>query len=91
MTDQTGFRIGDVATGTSHHREQGSAGGGAGLDADAFPTLVQCLRLPPNDFRERLDFLAGRTRQESSPAVQRALSLAAQMLPILYKNYGGQS
>ncbi len=60
------------------------------LDAEAFPTLADWLRQPSNDFRERLDYLAAQVRREPAPAVQKGLQMAVQLLPILYKTYGGK-
>lgn len=91
MAEQSGFRVGDIAGQTAPRQGQGENRGGSGvLDSDAFPTLVSCLRVPPNEFRETIDYLAGRARQESSPVVQRALQLLGQSLPAMYKSLGGQ-
>lgn len=90
MAEQSEFRIGDVAAAASPRRDQGDSRQNGGLDPDAFPTIIQCIRLSPNEFRECLDKLAARVRGEQTPAVQRALQLATQMLPTIYKNYGGQ-
>ncbi len=84
------FRVGDVAQGGAA-RKGGEKPARKGLDAQAFPLLAEWMRLPANAFRERVDALTARARAESSPAAQRALLLAVQVLNALYKNYGGAS
>lgn len=83
------FRVGDVAQGGTVRKGGGEKTARKGLDAQAFPLLAEWMKLPANAFRERVDALTARARSESSPAAQRALLLAVQVLNALYKNYGG--
>jgi len=85
------FRVGDVAQGGTARKGSGEKPARKGLDAQAFPFLAEWMRLPAHAFRERVDVLTARARSEASPAVQRALLLAVQVLNALYKNYGGAS
>ncbi|MCS7313309.1 MAG: hypothetical protein NZ742_10440 [Acidobacteria bacterium] len=85
------FRVGDVVQGGTARKGSGEKTTQKGLDAQAFPILADWMKLPANAFRERVDALTARARSEASLAVQRALSLAVQILNALYKNYGGRS
>ena len=90
MTEQSEFRVGDLASAAVPRRSQDEPAPGGQLDPVAFPTLSAIVRLPTSDFRSKIDELAALGRQESSPAVQKALLLAAQMLPVIHKTYGGK-
>jgi hypothetical protein len=59
------------------------------VDVAVFPTLAAFLRGPAAEFRQRLDALAARARQESSPEVQAALQTAVRLLPDIYAKHGG--
>jgi hypothetical protein len=88
VPDPPEFRVGDLAPEFAGRPAPGGAAQ-AGIDAEAFPTLAAWMRLSTIELRERLDQLAGRARQESSLAVQKALQTAIQVLPSLHTKYGG--
>lgn len=88
MPDLPEFRIGDVTPDLTD-RSTAKPVAAPELDADAFPTLAEFLRGSAPEFRERLDRLAGRAREESSPDAQTALQVAVRLLPELYSKYGG--
>lgn len=49
-------------------------------DGDALPVVAALLAAPAPEFRDRLDALAARTREEPSTDVRNALQTAAQVL-----------
>ncbi|MEW6365671.1 MAG: hypothetical protein AB1714_13665 [Acidobacteriota bacterium] len=90
MTEQSGFRVGDIASAAVPQRNQDGPSSKGQLDPMAFPTLSELVHLPSNEFRNKVDELATMGRRESSAAVQKALLLAAQMLPVIQKTFGGK-
>lgn len=88
MSEDREFRIGDVQgemTGKGLPRTNTAPA----VDKDTFPTLAAMLKLPPAEFRARLDALASHGRQAASGDVQGALQAAVRVLPEMYKVYGG--
>ena len=79
MPEDTPLRVGDLAPAAN---EPGRARSSAvsSVDADAMPTLAALLAAPAGQFRERLDALAVRLREEESPDVRLALQMASQVL-----------
>jgi ABC-type transporter Mla subunit MlaD len=79
VPDESPLRLGDLAPAAN---EPGSARPTAlkEVDADALPAVAALLAAPAAEFRERLDALAARTREESSKDIRHALQTAAQVL-----------
>lgn len=88
MADEREFRIGDLQREFADRAAKRVAAG-PGFDAERFPTLAAFLRLAPGPFRERVDSLAARAREESSPEIKAALQNLVRVLPEVYKKYGG--
>ena len=88
MSDEREFRIGDLQREFAD-RAAARVAAAPGFDAGRFPTLAALLRLAPGTFRERVDSLAARARDESSPEVKAALLNLVRVLPEVYKKYGG--
>ena len=85
MTDEPEFRIGDVQPALGGAPRRTSAAGA--LDATVFPTLAAFVEAA--GFRDRLDALAGKSRETAVPEVQAALQVAVRLLPVLQNRYGG--
>ena len=79
MPEDTPLRVGDLAPGAN---EPGFARSSAvrSVDADAMPVLAALLAAPAGEFRERLDALAARLREEESKDIRLALQKASQVL-----------
>ncbi len=88
MGDDREFRIGDLQREFAD-RAAARVAASPGLDAQRFPTVAAFLRLSPGPFRERVDRLAARARDESSPEIKAALQNLVRVLPEVYKKYGG--
>jgi hypothetical protein len=88
MTEDREFRIGDVQ-GEMAGRGLPRPTTAPAVDASTFPTLAALLKLPPAEFRGRVDALAAYGRQAASADVQGALHAALRVLPEMYKVYGG--
>ena len=87
MPEEREFRVGDLHQAALPERDAPEQK--VGLDADVFPTLASFLATPSAAFRERLDRLTARARQESAPEAQAALQAAVNLLGVLYKKHGG--
>ena len=87
MADEPEFRIGDAPSGLGRAIPKTAAA--PGLDRESYPTLAAFLKVPPPEFRTRVDRLVARARTEASPDVQGALQAAVRVLPEIYKAYGG--
>jgi hypothetical protein len=88
MSDEKEFRIGDMQREFAD-RAAARVPAGPGIDAEKFPTLAAFLHLAPATFKERIDRLAARAREESSPETKAALQNVVRVLPEVYKKYGG--
>jgi hypothetical protein len=88
MSDEKEFRIGDMQREFAD-RAAARVSAAPGFDAEKFPTLAAFLRLAPGPFRERIDKLAARAREESSAETKAALQTVVRVLPEVYKKYGG--
>jgi hypothetical protein len=86
MAEEREFRIGDVA---ERAGVRSPSVGRPGPDAGTFPTLAALLKATPTEFRDRLDSLAARARDEGSEEVKAALQTAVRLLPELKKDFGG--
>lgn len=82
MPEESPVRVGDLAPAAN---EPGGARTAAvsAVDAQALPLLAALLAAPAGEFRERLDAIAARLREEASADVRLALQKAAQLLPEL--------
>jgi len=90
MPERPEYRVGDLAPEFAGRPEASPpAAAPDGVDVEVFPTLAAFLRGPVADFRQRLDALAARARQESSPEVQAALQTAVRLLPEVFAKHGG--
>ena len=88
MPEESPLRVGDLAPVANEPGGRRSAAVQA-VDADALPVLAALLAAPAGEFRERLDALASRVREEESKDVRHALQVAAQLLPELRRREEG--
>jgi len=88
MADEREFRIGDMQREFAD-RAAARVAAAPGFDAARFPTLAAFLGLAPGAFRERVDRMAARARDESSAELRAALQNVVRVLPEVYKKYGG--
>ena len=83
MPEESPVRVGDLAPVANEPGGPRASAAVSAADAQALPALAALLAAPAGEYRERLDAIAARVREETSADVRLALQTAARLLPEL--------